>query len=474
MNAVRSLTPGTVAATAVAVPVVVGTAVVAPWVLLPVAGLLALFTVAPLLRRLADGAAWSLPVLVGVAVLLVDTAGRTLAPGPWRYVATAVVVGTILLIGVRPDQRSALLRTTALALFAYGLLGTLYGRLVLGTENGALPLIGPLVIACLPPVRNWGARPDWRLGLRVLAAVCALFAVFSGLARMGVLPETHVDVLNHEKAFLVVLGIAAAVSARDRMLVVCTAGAAVFAFVQYPAATYPLAAAVAVGTLLLARWAPCSGLRVVLAAGVMVSTAMAVAYIDALIRLTASYFRLVGKTDNGSTRAALYRAALDSFDSPVFGSLFTGDITVVGTLSGENQVVPVHNDYLSIALGGGVVAAAFLVGLFLLANGMVLRSLPDLVDPLQRRTAVILLGAVNAAAVSAFANPIFMNPGSSALTYALLAALVAACRVPPNDRAPQDTDVEEPPARPDEVDPLLRVTPRRGGPRSTQRITSQG
>jgi hypothetical protein len=400
-------------------------------VLMPVAGLLALLAAAPLLRRLADGAAWSLPILVGVAVLLADTAGRTLAPGPWRYVATAVVIGTILLIGVQPDQRSAVLRTTALVLFAYGLVGTVYGRIVFGTQNGTLPLVGPLVIACLPPVRNWGARQDWRLGLRVLAAVCALFAVFSGLARMGVLPETHVDVLNHEKAFLVVLGIAAAISVRDRLLVVCTVGAAVFAFVQYPAATYPLAVAVALGTVVLVRWAPRSGLRSVLAVVVMATTALAVAYIDDLIRLTAPYFRLVGKIDNGDTRAALYRAALDSFDSPLFGSMFTGDITVVGTLSGENQVVPVHNDYLSIALGGGVVAAALLLGLFLLANGMVLRSLPDLVDPLQRRTAVILLGAVNAAGVSAFANPIFMNPGSSAVTYALLGALVAACRRPP-------------------------------------------
>ena len=428
MNGVRSLTPWTIATLVAGVPVVVGTAVVQPAVLLPVAGLLGLLAATPLLRRLAEGAAWSLPVLVGVAVLLVDTAGRTLAPGPLRYVATALVVATILLVGIRPDQRSSLLRTTGLVLFAYGFVGTVYGRLVFDTENGTLPLVGPLVIACLPPVRNWTARQDWRLGLRVLAAVCALFAVCSGLARMGVLPETHIEVLNHEKAFLVVLGIAAAVSARDRLLVLATVGAAVFAFIQYPAATYPLAVAVALGTFVLVRCAPRPGLRVLLAGGVMVTATLAVAYIDDLIRLTASYFRLVGKTNNGSTRAALYRAALDSFDSPVFGSLFTGDITVVGTLSGENQVVPVHNDYLSIALGGGVVAAAMLLGLFLLANGMVLRSLPDLVDPMQRRTAVILLAAVNAAAVSAFANPIFMNPGASAVTYALLAALMAVCR----------------------------------------------
>lgn len=436
----RLLRPPVLAVLVAVVVAAVAAAVLLPAALVPLAGLLGLVALAPLLRRLADGAAWSLPVLVGVAVLLVDTGGRTLAPGVWRYVATVAVVLTIVLLGVAPDDRSRALRTTALVLFAYGLVGTLYGRLVLGTANGSLPLIGPLVIACLPPVRNWGAVPQWRLGLRVVAAACALFAVLSGLARGGLLPETQVDVLNHEKAFLVVLGVSAALAARDRLLVVVTAGAAVFAFVQYPAATYLLAVAVVLGTVVLVRWAPRGGVRAVLGVATMAAAAMAVLHIDDLIRFTAPYFALVGKIDNGDTREGLYRAALAGFDSPLFGSLFTGDITVVGNLSGEQVVVPVHNDYLSVSLGGGLLAGALLLGLFLYANGLALRSLTSIDDPFQRRTVVALLGAVNAAAVSAFANPIFMNPGSSALTYALLAALMATCRLPVQDtpaRAPE-------------------------------------
>ena len=426
----RELRPAVLAVLATAVVVAVGAVVLVPAGFVLVAGLLALAALAPLVRRLADGAAWSLPVLVGVAVLLVDTGGRTLAPGMWRYVTTAAVVLTIVLLGTAPDSRSRALRTTALVLFVYGLIGTFYGRLVLGTANGSLPLIGPLVIACLPAVRDWGPAPQWRLGLRIVGAACALFAVLSGLARMGVLPETQVDVLNHEKAFLVVLGIAAALAARDRLLIVVTTAAAVFAFVQYPAATYPLAVLVALGTVVLVRWSPPGGIRAVLGIATMTGIALAVVHIDELIRLTGAYFALVGKIDNGDTRAALYRSALAGLDSPLFGSLFTGDITVVGELSGEQVVVPVHNDYLSVSLGGGLVAGALLLGLFLFANGLALRSLPAISDPSQRRAVIALLSAVNAAAVSAFANPIFMNPGSSAVTYALLAALTAACRTP--------------------------------------------
>ena len=420
---------------AAAVLVVVGTAVLLPSAVVPVLGALGLAAMAPLLRRLVDGAAWSLPVLAAVAVLLADTGGRSIAPGPERYLATFAVVLTVVLVGVRRDDRSRALRTTALVLFAYGLVGTLYGRFVLGTASGTLPLIGPLIILCLSPVRNWAPVPQWRLGLRVLSAACALFAVGSGLSRSGILPATQVDVLNHEKAFLVVLGVAAAIAAGNRLLIAFSTAALVFAFSTYPAATYVLAVAIMAGTLVLVRWAPLPGVRIMLAVATLVGTFLAVVRVGDLIALTNSYFLLVGKIDNGDTRAALYRAALDRLDSPVFSSLFTGDITVVGNLSGENRVVPVHNDYLSIALGGGLVAAALLLGLFLFANGMAIRALADLTDPWQRRTVMVLLGAVNAAAVSAFANPIFMNPGASAVTYAVLGALIAACRRPPADRA---------------------------------------
>ena len=428
--------PGTLALLAGATVVTVGAAVAVPAATVPVVGLVGLALCVPLLRSLAQGAAWSLPVLAALAVLLADTAGSSIAPGPQRYLATVVVLLTVVLVGVSPDHRSRAIRTTALLLFAYGLVGTSYGRLVLGTENGTLPLIGPMVIACLPPVRDWSpSAPRWRLGLRVLSATGSLFAVGSALSRFGVLPETQIDVLNHEKAFVVVLAVGAALAARDRLLTAASVATAVLAFTAYPAATYVLAVMVALATVVLARWAPRAGIRAVLAAVTMVGSAAAVLYIDRLIALTDSYFELVGKVDNGDTREALYRAALDSLHRPVFSDFFTGDITVVGNLSGTDRVVPVHNDYLSITLGGGLVAAVLLIGLFLFANGLALRALPALTDPWQRRTVIVLLSASNAAAVSAFANPIFMNPGSSALAFALLAALVAACRVPPEPAA---------------------------------------
>jgi hypothetical protein len=431
IRAGRPLRPAV--ALAVGVPLAVAAVLVVPSAAVLVVVAVALVLGWPLLRSLVRGAAWSLPVLVAIAVLVTDTGGRSLAPGPARYLATAAVAVTIAMVGVARDERSRAMRTTAAVLFGYGILGTLFGRFALGTANGALPLIGPMVIACLPPVVNWSADPPrWRSGLRLVSAAATVFAVGSGLTRLGMLPAAQIDVLNHEKAFVVVMAVTAAVAARDRLLVLLSVAAAVFAFAAYPAATYVVVALVAVGTLLLVRWAPGPVTRAWLAGAVMVGTVVAVLHVDQLIALSDSYFRFVGKTDNGNTRAALYRAALDRLDSPLFSKLFAGDITVVGNLSGTDRVVPVHNDYLSLALGGGLVGAALLLAVFLFANGLALRTLAAVEDPWHRRTVVVLLAAVNGAAVSAFANPIFMNPGASALTFAVLAALTAVCRIAPS------------------------------------------
>ena len=399
----------------------------------------ALVVAAPAFVALARRAAWTIPVLVAVAVLLADLGGRSIAPGPYRYVPTAAVVVAILLVGVRADRTSRALRTTALLLFGYGILGTLYGRFALGTINGTLPLVGPMLIACLPPVRNWTGDAGWRTGLRVLSVAGSLFAVFSGLTRLGLLPSTQIDVVNHEKAFVFVLAIGAALAARDRLLLVVALATTVFAFTTYPAATYALAAVVGIGTVVLAKVLPDTTHRVIFAVIGATSVMAAVLYVDRLIDLTNGYFELVGKQNNGDTRAALYAAALDRLQHPVFGSFFAGDITVVGDLSGQDTVVPVHNDYLSVTLGGGVLAAALLLAIFFFANGLVVRMIRAGVPDDQRRAAVALLAAVNAAAVTAFANPVFMNPGASALTFSVLAALVAVCRRPP-DAAPPVTD----------------------------------
>ena len=418
----------------VGVPVAVAAAAVVPAAALLVLGACAVLLALPVLRRLAEGAAWCVPPLVALVCLLLDFQGRSNAPGPYRYVPTLAVLLAIVLVGVRPDASSRAVRATAVVLFGYGILGTLYGRFVFGTINGTLPLVGPMLIACLPPVRNWlGPAPGadgWRTGLRVLSVTCSLFAVFAGLTRLGLLPAAQVDVVNHEKSFVFVLAIGAAWVARDRILLVVALAATAFAFSTYPAASYALALAVALLTVLVARLRPDATSRVLLAVGAAVTLLLAMLYVDRLIELSTTYFQLVGKDDNGQDRAELYAAALDRLEEPLFSSFFTGDITVVGTFGTGSQVVPVHNDYLAVTLGGGIVAATLLVSIFLFANGLVIRTLRAGVDAEQRRTVVLLLAGVNAGAASAFANPLFMNPGASALMFALLAGLVAACRRP--------------------------------------------
>jgi hypothetical protein len=111
--------------------------------------------------------------------------------------------------------------------------------------------------------------------------------------------------------------------------------------------------------------------------------------------------------------------------APIFAEYFTDDVTVVITLSGRpNSVLPVHNDYLSAGLGGGLVGAALLVAIVMFGNGVALRALGVVRRrSIERRAILALQGSMNAAAAIAFANPVFMNPVSSTIAYVLVAAL---------------------------------------------------
>jgi hypothetical protein len=234
-------------------------------------------------------------------------------------------------------------------------------------------------------------------------------------------------VFNHEKAFIIVIAVGTALASRRMYLIVGALASAVFAFISYPAATYIVALIAALVTLLAAkvrwrgveRWA----FGVALAGG---SIWVALG-IDRFIGLTAPYFELVGKTDNGSTRDELYQVALDrALERPIFGRLFAGDVTVSINLSGEaGTVLPVHNDYLSLALGGGIVGAFLLAAAVLALNGLSFSALEVVKDSNVGSMIVVLLSSVNALALTAFANPIFMNPSSSMAAFAIMATLVS-------------------------------------------------
>jgi len=393
----------------------------------------------PYVLRLCRESAWAVPAIIAILAILVDFAGVQSSAGPFRYSATALVAGVALILREPELIGARATRVTATLLFLYGVGGTLYGRIAYGSPDGALPVAAPLLLIVLGPLRPPVGDEATVRALKLLSVLGSAYALAT-VASYAALGPGAAPVYNHEKAFLIVLGFGTALAARSKVLMGFAVLAAGLAFSQYPAATYVVAALAGLLTILVVRMRLGALTRVAAAAVILPGTVLAVLHVDSLITFSTSYFAAVGKTNNGSTRSALYRLALDHIDrAPWMSDFFTGNLTVITKLAGQSGVViPVHNDYLGAALGGGIVAAGLFIGIFLFANGLALRTLAT-VSPMRRRAIVALLASLNAAAVTAFANPVFMNPGSSVAVYSILIGLMTLCvRRKPAPRAPGD------------------------------------
>lgn len=401
-------------------------------------GIVVIILVRPLIARLAREAAWALPLSVAMALLLVDLNGAASGTGDLNYVVMLIVVATALAVSERrtSHRMSALWWVTA-AFIAYGTVGTVVGRLVSDTTNGAFPIVIPLVIVLIAPFAR-RSTDDAEISLKLLSVLGSAFGVLSILTRSGVFPGATFT-YSHEKAFVLVLAIGAALAVRSKLLLVVSVISSGMAFAAYPAASYPVAAGAALVTLLIVRIRPGAIGRHVIGALAAITATAAILNIDKLIDISAEYFALIGKVNNGSTRSDLYDLALRSLEGrEFFATYFTGPLTVVTNLSGrDGTVIPVHNDFLGIAVSGGIAGSALFALIFLLANGMALRATSQMAAGPERAALVVLLCTVNAATVTAFANPVFMNPQSSALVFCTLAALITLCQRPLDAAKPE-------------------------------------
>jgi hypothetical protein len=422
----------------------------------------------PVVQRLGQESSWALPLLISVLVIFVDFWGIASSSGLLRYAGTAVVLASVVAVRRGGARTGQAVWMSAIVLCIYGLLGTIYGRFWLDTQDGAFPVVLPILICLVgwaPQVRD---DAHLRFALKVIAFLGSVFAFVCAAVRVLGLTD-QVSVFNHEKSFLIVLAVAAAVAARSRWLTVLSLVGALTAFGTYPAATYVVAGVSGLLTLMLVRWSPDRTKRTLLGVGGMVGVLWAVLHVDTLVRLTGEYFTLVGKPNNGSTRAALYDSALQQLTiEPVFARFFTGDLTVATRLAGQSGVIlPIHNDYLGIALSGGVVASALLLSVFMFANGCAVHAIRVCgLSSTRGRAIAALLASLNAAAVTAFANPVFMTPETSTAVYALLFALVSLC-VGTAVTVPQASETLDPtqdePARPTHAHVALGPNPAPAG-----------
>lgn len=376
----------------------------------------------------AGAAGWDRTTVV-VSVTLAALATDVVVFGPRElvYAITAVIAGVVV---TRPRSgRLLMVDVPLLVLLVWGLAGSLIGRLFLGQPDNALAFFAPAVAALihvwapLPLGHAWQAR---RL-TSVLLAVCTAYAVISYLVLVQGWSGLPSDDFKHTHVYFVAMGLVAAWLLRRWIVLTVLVALSIPAFLAYPGLTFVLvlggasgavlATARRVGPMILAVGAALAGLFFTLGSA-------------SITALRIDYFRQVGKIDNTGTRETLLRTGLDRFwKSPVVGDSFTRDITVPSNVTGSIDRVPVHNDFLQMAISGGGIAGLLFVIWSIAAMAMAVLLVRNLrAAGRHDHAALALVATVGLIAmfVTALFNPIMIDARNStvlALLYTMLASL---------------------------------------------------
>ncbi|MDP9300908.1 MAG: O-antigen ligase family protein [Actinomycetota bacterium] len=345
--------------------------------------------------------------------------------------------------------RSSLVRRTTfsdrllLVLLGWGLAGSVLGKAFLGTETSALPIFLPMALGLL---HVWAIQcptdAEARTLLRRISLVGLVYVGIHALASSGLIAAlTAGGSYRHPKAFLIALAFAGALLTRRRGRFVLLCVLAGVIFLEYPAATYVAVAVATATTLFVTRPQATPGRAYVIGVIVVAATVLGFLNLARTGALVEGYFQDVGKQSNVDTRLDLWRQGIQEVaSSPLVGSSFAGEMTVPVSLDGRVFVqLALHNDYLELALGGGVAALALFLGWAIATNVMVVRQQGMLWRAGRREHATllrVLLVAFNSWMCVALFNPLLQSVGTSAALFAIYGLMMlAAVPAPQPDTA---------------------------------------
>ncbi|MEH3154982.1 MAG: hypothetical protein PGN29_06405 [Gordonia paraffinivorans] len=360
------------------------------------------------------------PVLAALTVTVLNFFGALTSVPLGAYVPL-VIVGIVVVLAARHlSSAYPLPSVLAVILCVLGIIGTLVGRIFFGISGGILPVVVPMLLVAAPLTFSddvtAGAIRRWS---RWASLGCTAVVALIGFAYLR--PDVvSVGVINHEKSFLVLGAIGFALVGRSVLAGSAAIVATVFAFLEYPAATYGLVAAAAVIGLIafVPRYRTPAG-PVAVSVAITAATLLTAFNIEPLLGLRGQYFQTVGKVDNSTTRLQIYGDVFRAVRDPWFGSLFTNDVTVQAKLNGSLRVVPAHSDVLTMYLGGGLVAAVVFVMIFASATYAVMRARASLTGEQYAAAAVMITVALGGLA-GGLVNPVLLNPTTSVVVVVCL------------------------------------------------------
>ena len=301
--------------------------------------------------------AWVVLLAASLFFVGIDFNANIVTGGNVRYAGTLICLLLLLIINgsVSISMYSKMLKYLSLPLIVVAIFGSLYGRIYDGQLTGALPIAIPMALLLFRYPRVPTAC-DLKLGARFIIVFCALITFETVLVRLELLPSKSLLQFSHEKSFVMILGLLLSIAIRSRPLILLNLILILYSFILYPAATLPVGLLVAYGTYFIANhlqhkvWKK-TGLFLYITAVVT-----SIFKSDLIFKASNNYFSFVGKSNNSEYRKALIDAALlEIKDRPFFGTFFRGTATVQATVLGDRTYqLPVHNDYITLTMCGGV------------------------------------------------------------------------------------------------------------------------
>jgi O-Antigen ligase len=355
-----------------------------------------------------------------------------------RYLVLIVPLGGTAFLRLRRPttlvRRAAAADRVLLVLMTVGLLGSVYGRLVLGTGSTALPLFVPMTIAFLYLFTLEDPTEDEvRKILLAIAAVGLLYVALNVLANSGLAPMLRESrSFRNSKVLYIALGFAAILMAKQRFRLAVFIALTIFVFLTYPSATFAMVCLATLVSMFVTRREGSSTRAWIVAIVGTSAIILALFNFSRSVQVADDYFLSVGKQNNTNTRLALWSAGIRKFEnSPYIGDVFSGETTVeVARRPGGGALFknPYNNDYILFAASGGLVGLGLLVTWIVLTQRSALRRYRGFTRAGQRYHAslmrVLFIG-FNAWLTAAAFNPLFQGMARSVTLFAIYGLMMA-------------------------------------------------
>lgn len=310
----------------------------------------------------------------------------------------------------------------ATCLWLFGMCGIYWGKIVERSTDGALPLIWPLAVLMFaspkPDIEDNVAKGMTILGhlCNVIALECLWARKFDSIALFN---------FSHEKSFLVFFAMYIGILFKRRIMVFLSVILLIFNFLLYPALTYLLCGVSALVIYgLLHRKA--NKIRFcAYSIGCLSFLYYSTFLIAQPIPILDTFYNFLNRSNNTIYREYLISQVIHQIrENPYFGKFFRGSVLVVG----ETVNLPVHNDFLTVVLGGGIFCGVLYLGIFLGTNYKVFNLMHQILDKNEKNAIICFCILLNGYFFCSIINPISMKTQNGMILFAAVYSIKSLIR----------------------------------------------